>query len=171
MLINTVTPKNTETVTETYTVSTINSYTNLYKNWYKITKITAEWNVTFGGSKQMYLRLHTTNSDSSWMYWYVFDYVNSTHRWELQLRSWNNWVNKHYWANNSLSNANTFKIEFLLDGASITINNTTTQITYDSEESNRIAEVFTSSTPYFYTAQYNSLSSWANTITVEYESI
>ena len=156
-------------VSQTFVVSAINTYTNLYKSWYTISKITAEWTVSFSGSKQFYLRIHTAQSESSWMYGYCFDYVNSTHRWELQYRSWNSYTNKHIWTNNELLNTwNTFKIEFTLDSASITLNDTTTPITYDTTESNRVATIFASWTPYFYTWQYWTLNSWTNTIKVEY---
>lgn len=154
-------------ITETFVISTINSYTNIYKSWHTIVKVTAEWSVTFASTTQMYLRLNDTQSETS-MYGYVFDYVNSSKQWQLQLKSWNSWLNKHTSSNGAVLQSDTFKIEFTLDSASITFNNTTTAITYDSAESSRIATLFASWTPYFYTWQYWTLTSRANTVTVEY---
>lgn len=156
---------------ETFVVSQLGSYTNLYKSWHPIESITATWTFTLNSQQQFYLRIHTAQSETNWMWGWVFDKVDGANRWDLQLVVNNAWSTIHTGGQGEIGSSNTFSVTIGKESWSITLNGNTTQIEYTTTEKNRIATIFSSSTPYFLTSAYQvywAISSWSNTITVTY---
>ena len=146
-------------------------YTSIYKSWYKIKNIEVQWTVGFSWRSQFYLRIHDSTVNE-WMYWYVFDYFNTAHRWELQLYSWS-WSNLHTWSNNSIWSSNTYSITMWKNSGAIKVNWVTTNITYTATEQTRVSTIFNWNSPYFYVWTYNwwDVSYWTVKVIVDYEKV
>ena len=143
-------------VEQTYTI-TSEWYFNIAKTWYNIKKIQISWSFNISWSSQLYVRLNDYEWDNS-MYWYVFDYVNSSRRRELQLRTWNSRSNQHLWNNYWLNNwTNSFNAIFEKSSIwwTMTLNWVSSSFSYNSNEQSRINSIFSSNTAVVYIWKYN----------------
>ena len=162
----------TENLEKVFDITSIPTYTNVYESWGTISNIVIEWTYAPWSSQweQFYIRLHTAQSETNWMYGYVFDYISSGNKqWKLQYVVNNAWADQHTSSAWAVTSSNTYKITIWKTSWQIVFNGVTTDITYNSTEISAINTIFSSWNPYLYVAALWTPSSWTVKATVTYE--